>query len=91
MIGGLQEEEELRSNSTAPSKETLNMMIAIAANEGFLARVLDLTNCLLLGAPIEKETFVEPPKDLKTAGMIWKLKKTAHNLCDGGNIRISKS
>ena len=58
-------------------------MIAIAANENFTIRALDVTNAYLQGKPLEREVFVEPPKDLKKPGVIWKLKKTVYGLNDG--------
>ena len=58
-------------------------MIAIAANENFTIRALDVTNAFLQGKPLEREVFVEPPKDLKKPGVIWKLKKTVYSLYNG--------
>ena len=58
-------------------------MIAIAANENFKIRALDVTNAFLQGKPLEREVFVEPPKDLKKPGEIWKLKKMVYSLYNG--------
>ena len=58
-------------------------MIAIAANENFKIRELDVTNAFLQGKPLEREVFVEPPKDLKKPGEIWKLKKMVYSLYNG--------
>ena len=54
-------------------------MTAIAANENFTIRALDVTNAFLQGKPLEREVFVEPPKDLKKPGIIWKPKKTVYD------------
>ena len=40
----VEEEEEPRSDSPTLSKEALKLMIAIAANEGFSIKALDVTN-----------------------------------------------
>ena len=76
VVRGFQEDEEPRSDSPTLSKEALKVMKAIAANENFPIRALDVTNAFLQGKPLEREAFVEPPRDLKKPGVIWKLKKT---------------
>ena len=83
VVRGFQEDKEPRSDSPTLSKEALKMILAIAVNEYFSIRALDMTNAFLQGKPLEREVFVEPPKDLKKPGMIWKLKKTVYGLYDG--------
>ena len=83
IVRGFQEDEEPRSDSPTLSKEALKVMIAIAAIENFTIRALDVTNAFLQGKPLEREVFVEPPRDLKKPRVIWKLKKTVYGLYDG--------
>ena len=91
VVRGFQEDEEPRSDSPTLSKEAFKVMIAIAANENFTIRAMDVTNAFLQGKPLEREVFVEPPKDLKKPGVIWKLKKTVYGLYDGNRVSIRLS
>ena len=45
---------------------------------------LDIRNGYLQGSDLKREVFVEPPPEYKKEGMIWKLKKAANGLYDGG-------
>ena len=55
VVKGLQEEEEPKSNPQAPSKEALNLITAIAANEEFSIRTLDINNAFRQDKSIERE------------------------------------
>ena len=60
------------------------MLLSIAANKGWNLTNLDVTNAFLQGKPIERELFAEPPAEIKTPGIIWKIKKPAYGLYNGG-------
>ena len=60
VVRGFQEDEEPRSDSPTLSKKALKVMIAIAANENFTIRAMDVTNAFLQGKPLKREVFVEP-------------------------------
>ena len=83
VVRGFQETEEHRSDSPTLSKESLKILMSIAANEGFEIQSLDVKNAFLQGKPIEREVFVEPPADYKKPGKIWRLKKNVYGTDDG--------
>ena len=83
VVRGFQEEEDPRSDSPTLAKESLKTMMAIAANEKFTTKCMDITNAYLQGKEITRDVFVEPPSDYKKEGKIWKLKKTVYGTYDG--------
>ena len=66
------------------AKESLKLLLAIAANEGWSLTNLDVTNAFLQGEPIQRELFAEPPVEAKKPGVIWKIKRPAYGLYDAG-------
>ena len=62
-LRGFQETEKPRSDSPTASKEIFKSIIAITANESWKLELLDVTAAFLQGAKLEREIFVEPPKD----------------------------
>ena len=71
VVRGFQEAEDPRSDSPTLSKESLKLMMAIAANEGFEIQSLDVKNAYLQGSKIDRTVFVEPPADYKKEGKIF--------------------
>ena len=47
----------------------------MAANEGFIMRSNDIRAAFLQAKGSDLEVFLEPPKDMKSEGKIWFLKK----------------
>ena len=84
VLKGFQEEEYPRSDSPTVAKETLKIMMAITANEGFKTVSLDVQNAYLQGKNLDRLIYVEPPPEMKKTGMVWKMNKTANGLYDGG-------
>lgn len=81
---GFQEEERPRSDSPTVSKESIKLLLSVAANEGWSLTNLDVTNAFLQGEPIKRELFAEPPVEVKRPGIIWKIKRPAYGLYDAG-------
>ena len=79
-LRGFQEPERPRSDSPTVSKESLKLLLTIAANEGWKLTSLDVTNAFLQGEPIERDLYAEPPSEVKKSGIIWKIKKPAYGL-----------
>ena len=84
VVKGFMEQAYPRSDSPTIAKESLKTLFAVAANEGFDIVNLDIRNGYLQGSDLKREVFVEPPPEYKKEGMIWKLKKAANGLYDGG-------
>ena len=58
------------------------MYFAFAANEGFRLRSIDIRVAFLQAKGLDREVYMEPPKDVKKEGKIWKLKKPLYRLND---------
>ena len=83
VVRGFQEAEHPRSDSPTLSKESLKMMMSIAANEGWKIQSLDVKNAYLQGKKINREVFVQPPADYAKPGKLWKLLKNVYGTYDG--------
>ena len=51
------------------------MFIAIAANENFHIHSVDIKAAFLQSKELDRNVFVEPPKDIAKENLLWKLKK----------------
>ena len=51
------------------------MFFVVAANEGFKLRSIDIRAAFLQAKYLDREVYMEPQKDVKKEGKIWKLKK----------------
>ena len=79
---GFQEEYKPQADSPTAMKESIKMFLAIAANEGFNLQSMDIRAAFLQSRSLDRDVFVEPPRDLKKDGIIWKLKKPLYGLED---------
>ena len=63
-------------------RESNKMFYAIAANDGFDLRSMDIRAAFLKSNDLDRDVFVEPPGDVKKDGKIWKLVKPLYGLKD---------
>ena len=56
------------------------MYFAVAANEGFELRSIDIRAAFLQAKGLDREVYMEPPKDIRKKGKLWKLKKPLYGL-----------
>ena len=78
--------ELLRSDSPTAGKETLKIALSIAANEGFDIKSIDIKSAYLQGHDLKRDIFVKPPVEAEVPGKLWKLKKAAYGILDGGRL-----
>ena len=57
-------------------RESMKMFFAVAANEKFKLRSIDIRAAFLQAKCLDREVYLEPPKDIKKEGKLWLLKKT---------------
>ncbi|XP_064085415.1 uncharacterized protein LOC135200740 [Macrobrachium nipponense] len=81
---GFQETEKPKSDSPTALRESFKTFIAVSANEGFELESVDISAAFLQAEKLERDVFVEPPKDVKKEGTIWKLNKPIYGLEDAG-------
>ena len=73
--------EKPQSDSLTLLRESLKIYFAVAANEGFKLRSIDI-RAFLRAKGLDREVYMELPKDVKKEGKIWKLKKLLYGLND---------
>ena len=79
---GFQEECKPQADSPTAMKESVKVFLAVAANEKFNLQSVDIRAAFLQSRTLDRDVFIEPPKDLKTEGVLWKLKKPLYGLDD---------
>ena len=82
VVKGFHEKENPRSDSPTAHKESLKLFLALAANEEFKIKSLDVTSAFLQGYPLDREVFIQPPKGFSEEGKVWKLLKSCYGLND---------
>ena len=60
----------------------MKMFFSVAVNEGFSLRSIDIRAEFLQAKALDREVYLEPPKDIKNEGKIWRLKKPVYGLID---------
>ena len=52
----------------------MKMFFSVAANEDFKLRKIDIRAAFLQAKQLDREVFLQPPKDIKREGYVWKFK-----------------
>ena len=71
-----------QSDSPTVSKESLKILMAVAANSNIKLASVDIRAAFLQSRTLDRNVFVEPPPDIKKQGVIWRLKKPLYGLDD---------
>ena len=84
VVHGNQEKKnmEMMSDSPTVSKQTLRIQFALAAQFGWEIVMADITSAFLQSDIIDREIYVQPPKDAAPPGVIWLLQKPMYGLED---------
>ena len=81
---GFEEEVKIQSDSPTGGKETLHILLAIAASKEWRIKSGDVKNAYLQGTMLEREVYMEPPAERNRCGKIWRLKKAVYGMNDAG-------
>ena len=81
---GFEEAVQVQADSPTGSKETLHMLMTIAASKGWLIKSDDVKNAYLQGEQIDREVYMEPPVEARRPGMVWLLRKAVYGMNDAG-------
>ena len=76
----------LRTDSPTCMKDSLRLMLAVAASNSWSLNSIDIKAAFLQGNPIERELFLRPPKEANQSGKLWRLKKAVYGLSDASRI-----
>ena len=72
----------MRTDSPTCSKQSLRITMTIIVSNRWKINSLDITTAFLQGDSINRELFLQPPKDVANSGTIWKLKRCIYGLND---------
>ena len=81
---GFEEMVEVQTDSPTGSKETLHILLAVAAANNWKIRSADVKNAYLQGEQLDREVFMEPPAERKKPNTIWRLNKSVYGMNDAG-------
>ena len=83
-IRGDQEEatDQIQSDSPTVRKQNINILLMVAARNKWDIKSDDVTSAFLQSVPIEREIFVNPPRERRIPGVVWRLKKSVYGLVD---------
>ena len=79
---GFQEIEAPQSDSPTMLRESMKLFFAVAANQDFKLRSIDIRVAFLQARELDRDVFLMPPKDIRKEGYVWKLKKPLYGLND---------
>ncbi len=82
-----------QSDSPTALRESNKVFYAMAANEGFDLRSMDIKAAFLQANELDRDVYVEPPSDVKKEGVLWKLVKPLYGLKDASRkfwLRMKK-
>ena len=79
---GFQECLKPQSDSPTAAKESVKLLMAVAANNGFKLASLDIRAAFLQSKTLDRDVFIKPPEDIKKPGVIWRLLKPLYRLDD---------
>ena len=71
-------------------RESMKLFFAVAANEKFKLRSMDIRAAFLQAKELDRDIFMVPPKDVKKESVLWKLKKPLYGLNDASRKFGSK-
>ena len=57
-------------------RESMKLFFAVAANQDFELRSIDIRAAFLQSREFDRDVFFMPPKDIRKEGYVWMLKKT---------------
>ena len=79
---GFEENFQDRKDSPTCTRESLRLTFAIAATMGWTINTMDISSAFLQGNVMEREVFIKPPRESKSEGKLWKLKRCLYGLVD---------
>ena len=81
---GFEEKVKVQADSPTGSKETLHMLLTVAATKGWRIKSGDVKSAYLQGERLDREVFMVPPLERRKPGMVWQLMKAVYGMYDSG-------
>ena len=80
--GDMEDAQDVRTDSPTVRKGNINILLVVAATEGWTITTSDVTAAFLQSGEIERDIFIKPPVERRVPGIIWKLKRTVYGMKD---------
>lgn len=72
----------IRSDSPTCMRENIRIALSVVASKGWTLNSIDIKSAFLQGKRVSRVIFVNPPKEVKKKGIIWRLNKVVYGLVD---------
>jgi hypothetical protein len=79
---GYEDTQYYPKDSPTIGKSAMRTVLAITVSQGWVIKTTDIKSAFLQGKEMEREVFLTPPKEVRTPGVIWKLKHCLYGLND---------
>jgi len=79
-------EGDIPCDSPTVDRSTVKLMLAIAANENWRLRSIDISAAFLQGRDIDRIVHVQPPPEFKKPGTVWRLNKGLYGLKEAARL-----
>ena len=93
--GDLEEgKENIKTDSPTVNKINIKLFYVLAAFYKWPVRTADVKAAFLQGAAIDREVFVQPPKERRSPGIVWQMLKRVYGFVDasrGFYIELDKT
>ena len=83
---GFEESIMIQSDSPTVEKSTIRLFFAVCASSDWKFESLDIKSAFLQSTQLDRTIYVNPPRDIRTAGVIWRLLKPLYGVNDSGRI-----
>eukprot|EP00171_Calliarthron_tuberculosum_P023568 IDg23568t1 len=80
------EKDDLRSDSPCMNPENFRLLLSISVEKNWEIAEMDIAAAYLQATGFIRDIFVVPPREEQVRGVLWKLKKAAYGLADGGRL-----
>ena len=77
-----EDSEQLKKDSPTCTRESLRLLFLTASLMKWEINTLDITAAFLQGNDIQRELYLQPPRDACPKGYLWKLKRCIYGLTD---------
>ena len=82
VVRGFEELSTVQSDSPTISRTVIRIFFTICASFHWKVEIMDIQSAFLQGKTINRDVYVDPPKEFNQKGMIWKLRKCLYGLSD---------
>jgi len=79
-------EDDIPCDSPTVDRNTVKLLIAIAAIMGWSLRSVDISAAFLQGKEIDRTVYILPPPECRKPGVVWKLRKGLYGLKEAARL-----